>query len=37
MRIPTPDIMDVPIWWIDKALNYMSAEVEAQEIIANRK
>jgi hypothetical protein len=37
MRIPTPSIVDVPIWWIDKALDYMSAESEAQEIIANRK
>jgi len=37
MRIPTPQIVDVPIWWIDKALDYLSAEGEAQEIIANRK
>jgi hypothetical protein len=37
MRIPTPQIMDVPIWWIDKALAYMNAEAEAQEIINNRK
>ena len=37
MRIPTPQIVDVPLWWIDKAINYMSAEAEAEEIINNRK
>ncbi len=37
MRIPTPSIVDVPMWWINKAISYMSAEAEAQEIIANRK
>jgi len=37
MRIPTPDIVNVPLWWIYKAINYMSAEAEAQEILASRK
>jgi len=37
MRIPTPSIVDVPLWWIDKAVNYMSAEAEAQKILADRK
>ena len=37
MRIPTPQIVDVPLWWIDKAVNYMSAEAEAQKILADRK
>ena len=37
MRIPTPSIVDVSMWWIDKAINYMSAEAEAQKILADRK
>lgn len=37
MRIPTPQIVDVPIWWVDKAINYLSAEAEAQETINSRK
>jgi hypothetical protein len=37
MRIPTPQIVDVPLWWIHKAINYMSAEAEAQQILADRK
>ncbi len=37
LRIPTPSIVDVGIWWIDKAINYMSAEAEAQEILNSRK
>ena len=37
MRIPTPDIVNVSVWWIDKALAYMSAEAEAQAILNDRK
>ncbi len=37
LRIPTPSIVDVPMWWIDKAVNYMSAEAEAQEFLNKRK
>ena len=36
MRIPTPEIVNVPVWWIDKALTYMSAEAEAQKILNSR-
>jgi len=27
----------IPIWWIDKAINYMSGEAEGQKILADRK
>jgi len=37
MRIPTPDIVNVSMWWIDKALTYMGAEAEAEKIISDRK
>lgn len=38
LGVPVPDIVHVPIWWIDKAFIAMTAEHEAQEIInAHRK
>jgi len=37
LGIPVPTIPDVGMWWIYKALDYMSAEAEAQEDLANRK
>lgn len=31
------EMIEQSIWWTYKALDYSSAEAEAQEIIANRK
>ena len=31
------EMVEQSIWWTDKALNYLSAEGEAQEILKNRK
>jgi hypothetical protein len=31
------DYPDIPLWWIHKAINYMSAEGEAQKEIADRR
>ena len=36
LGIPVPEIVNVPRWWIEKALVAMQAEHEAEEIIANR-
>ena len=36
MGIPVPEIVNVPRWWIDKALVAMQAEYEAQKIIDDR-
>jgi len=31
------ELMEQSIWWMDRALMFMTAEYEAQEILANRK
>ena len=36
LGVPVPDIVHVPIYWIDKAFIAMTAEHQAREILANR-
>ena len=36
LGIPVPEIINVPRYWIDKALTALTAEAEAQEIINSR-
>ena len=33
LGIPVPEIANVPVWWVDKAIIAMTAEHEAQEIL----
>ncbi len=37
LGIPLPEIVNVPIWWIDKAITAMNAEMEAEAIKAQRR
>ncbi len=32
LGIPVPDIVKIPVWWRDKALDAMNVEAEAQQI-----
>lgn len=36
LGVPVPEIVNVPLYWIDKAFIAMTAEHEAQDIIAER-
>jgi hypothetical protein len=37
LGVPVPDIDNVPLWWVEKALIAMTAEHQAQEILASRE
>jgi hypothetical protein len=37
MHVPPWTLLEQPLAWKLKALDYMSAEAEAEEILANRK
>ena len=35
LGIPVPAIADTPVWWLYKAIDYMSAEAEGQKSLAD--
>lgn len=37
LGIPVPEIINVPIWWIEKAVTAMNAEAEAAKIKSKHK